>query len=47
MGRQVGVGLQNVGAISVWGVAKVGDVIYASDMLSGLYALDASELRAR
>jgi hypothetical protein len=43
----VGVGLQNVGAISVWGVAKVGDVIYASDMLSGLYALDASELRAR
>ena len=47
MGRQVGVGLQNMGAVSVWGVAKVGDVIYASDMLSGLYALDASQLRAR
>jgi hypothetical protein len=47
MDRQVGVGLHNRGVISIWGVAKVGDVIYASDMLTGLFALDATGLRAR
>lgn len=46
MGRQVGVGLQDQGPVAVWGVAKVGVVVYASDMLSGLYALDVSELAA-
>lgn len=47
MGREIGIGLQDQGAVSVWGVAKIGDVVYASDMLSGLWALDVSDLGAR
>ncbi len=45
MKREIGVGLQDRGSVAVWGVARVGTVLFASDMLSGLYALDTSELR--
>ncbi|MDQ6830534.1 MAG: hypothetical protein M3081_16875 [Gemmatimonadota bacterium] len=42
MGRQVAVGLQEAGtAAYVWGVQKVGTLLYASDMLNGLFKLDA------
>lgn len=44
MGREVAVALQDRGAVSIWGVALVGDRLYASDMLSGLFALDVSGL---
>jgi hypothetical protein len=48
MGREVGVALQSQGTVSIWGVAKVGSRLYASDMLSGLFAIDASPvLRGR
>jgi hypothetical protein len=44
MGRAIGVGLQNQGPVSLWGVAKIGNTLYASDMLSGLWALDVGPL---
>lgn len=47
MGREIAVGLRDQGPVSVWGVAKVGDVLYASDMLNGLWALDVAGLGAR
>jgi hypothetical protein len=43
MGREVGVALE--GDSYVWGVARSGDFLYASDMNSGLYKLDISPLR--
>jgi hypothetical protein len=43
-GREAGIGLTNVGTVSIWGVAKVGNFVYASDMLSGIYKLDVSPL---
>jgi hypothetical protein len=44
MGRELAVALQDRGRVSVWGVASVGDRIFASDMLSGLFVIDASTL---
>ncbi len=42
MGREVAIGLQQAGtAAYVWGVQKVGTSLYASDMLNGLFKLDA------
>jgi hypothetical protein len=43
MGREVGVAL-NDDEHYVWGVAFQGTHVYASDMLSGIYKLDVSEL---
>lgn len=46
MGREVGRGLHNQGgAVYVWGVQQVGNHLYASDMVSGLWKLDVSALR--
>lgn len=46
MGRLIGHGLQDTGEpVFVWGVQLVGDHLYASDMLSGLFKLDVSSLR--
>lgn len=42
MGREAAVGLQNRGQVSIWGVAMVADALYASDMLNGLWVLDAT-----
>jgi hypothetical protein len=44
MGRELAVALQDRGQVSIWGVARVGSRVFASDMLSGLYVLDASPL---
>lgn len=45
MGRAVGVGLNDAGRnANVWGVQQVGDVLYASDMNNGLWALDLTPL---
>lgn len=43
MGREVGTALAD-GAHYVWGVVFQGPRVYASDMLSGIYALDGSQL---
>lgn len=43
MGREVATGLDG-GSNYVWGVQLVDGIIYASDMLAGIYALDASGL---
>lgn len=43
-GREVATALDDAGDVAIWGVAKVGDVLYASDMLSGIYKLDVSAL---
>jgi hypothetical protein len=45
MGREVGRGLLEQGPVFVWGVHHVGTHLYASDMLNGLWKLDASALR--
>jgi hypothetical protein len=42
MGRQVGVAV--FGNTFIWGVAHQGTHVYASDMLSGIYKIDASSL---
>ena len=42
MGRELAVALQDQGRVSVWGVARVGTRVFASDMLSGLFVIDAS-----
>ena len=42
MGREVGVSL--LGGTFIWGVVHQGTHVYASDMLSGLYKIDASSL---
>jgi hypothetical protein len=44
MGREAGVALQDRGRVSIWGVAKVAERLYASDMLSGLFTIDAGPL---
>ena len=44
MGREVAVALQDQDRVSIWGVARVGSRIFASDMLSGLFVLDARSL---
>jgi hypothetical protein len=44
LGRELAVALQDRGQVSIWGVARVGSRVFASDMLSGLYVLDASPL---
>ncbi|MGH7553203.1 MAG: hypothetical protein ACREMQ_09295, partial [Longimicrobiales bacterium] len=44
-GREAATALTDVGSVSIWGVAKAGNFVYASDMLSGIYKLDVSELR--
>ncbi len=45
MGREVGRGLVDQAPVFVWGVHHVGTHLYASDMLNGLWKLDASALR--
>jgi hypothetical protein len=45
MGREVATGLTDVPQVSVWGVARVGSELYASDMSSGLFKLDISPLQ--
>jgi hypothetical protein len=40
MGREIARGASDPGAF-VWGVQQVGDAVYASDMLRGLYKLRA------
>jgi len=42
-GRVVANALANL-TVSIWGVARVGNVLYASDMLSGVFKLDATPL---
>lgn len=43
-GREAAVALGGSGDVSIWGVARVGDLLYASDMLSGIFKLDVSAL---
>jgi hypothetical protein len=45
MGREVGVAVNSGPPKYVWGVARVGTDIYASDMWNGLFKIDASALR--
>jgi len=45
-GREAGFALTDGNpAVSIWGVARVGRYLYASDMLSGIYKLDVQPLR--
>lgn len=44
-GRQAATALTDAGTVSIWGVARVGSFLYASDMLSGIFKLDVSALR--
>jgi hypothetical protein len=44
MGREVAVAVQDQGRVSVWGVARSGARLFASDMLSGLFVIDARRL---
>lgn len=45
-GREAGFALTDGNPpVSIWGVALNGDVLYASDMLSGIFKLDVSALR--
>lgn len=41
MGRELAHGPANVGPVYVWGVQQVGGHVYASDMLNGIWKLDA------
>ncbi|HEX7238624.1 MAG TPA: hypothetical protein VF263_00045 [Longimicrobiaceae bacterium] len=45
MGREKGKALVGGGQVSVWGVQMVGNVLYASDMLNGLWKVDVSSLK--
>ena len=45
MGRELAAGLQNVGDVFIWGVHFDGNFVYASDMLNGLWKLEAADLR--
>ena len=47
MGREVAVAVQDQGRVSIWGVARSGTRLFASDMLSGLFVIDARRLAAR
>ena len=41
---EVAVALQDLDRVSVWGVARVGTRLFASDMLSGLFVIDLRRL---
>jgi hypothetical protein len=43
MGRELAAGLQNNGAVFIWGVHFDGNFVYASDMLNGLWKLEAAD----
>lgn len=43
-GREAAAALTDIGPVSIWGVAKAGPFVYASDMLSGIFKLDVSAL---
>jgi hypothetical protein len=45
MGREVGVGLNHTPPRFVWGVALVGNALYASDMHVGIHKLNISALK--
>jgi hypothetical protein len=45
MGREVGVGLSHTPPRSIWGVALVGNHLYASDMPNGIHKIDISALK--
>lgn len=45
MGREVGVAVSSGPPKYVWGVARVGTALYASDMWNGLFKIDISALR--
>ena len=47
MGREVGVAVSSGPPKYVWGVAMVGNRLYASDMWNGLHAIDISALKNR
>jgi len=42
MGRELAAGLQNNGNVFIWGVRFDGSFVYASDMLNGLWKLQAA-----
>lgn len=44
-GREAARGLTDRGSVFIWGVQLVGNRLYASDMLNGLWKLDVSGLR--
>jgi hypothetical protein len=44
MNREAAAALHDGPQVSIWGVAKVDNFVYASDMLSGIIKLDVSEL---
>lgn len=41
MGREMAAGLTNVGSVFVWGVHFDGSFVYASDMMNGIWKLEA------
>ena len=41
MGRELGTGPTNAGPVYIWGVQLVGTHVFASDMLNGIWKLDA------
>lgn len=43
MDREIGRGLSNGVPVKIWGVQIVGDVLYASDMINGLWKLNARQ----
>lgn len=45
MGREAGRALVGGGQVSVWGVQMVGNRLYASEMLNGLWKVDVSSLK--
>jgi hypothetical protein len=45
MGREVGVALNNNPPRSIWGVALVGNHLYASDMPNGIHKIDITALK--
>ena len=45
MGREMAAGLQSNGTVFVWGVHFDGSFLYASDMLNGLWKLEAADRR--
>jgi hypothetical protein len=45
MGREVGIGVSSGPPKYVWGVAMVGNRLYASDMWNGIFKLDISALK--
>lgn len=45
MGREVGIAVSNTPPRSIWGVALVGNHLYASDMPNGIHKIDISALK--